>query len=312
VASFVPFVGQAYARGKAPPPPPPAFEAIGSPLVDSWNLTFSDKLDLAGKMDFISADPMLALVPAGIAVIAGALLWAMTRKAPEEQEPSSAAPAPPAADKLAAARERQMEHNKALEAAVVGTSEPDTTRPSQTRSVPAAAENPAVVARAAPAASEDGDLPDPTNAQEFLLASYNGVLKPEATASGNAPKMSNEVSYAVNRVGIVKSHFPSALALDDFMFQVEMALNTYGFNGENSIAVANMCRDEITCGLKYKIEEVFPLCFNINGLGGGITCGVTGIGAGLSHSPESVVCLLANLTLLGQRGALSLQCLDSP
>jgi len=49
-----------------------------------------------------------------------------------------------------------------------------------------------------------------------------------------------------------------------------------------------MCRDEITCGLKYKIEEVFPLCFNINGLGGGITCGVTGIGAGLSHSPVSV------------------------
>ena len=86
VASFIPFVGQAYARGK-PAPPPPAFEATGSPLVDSWNLTFCDKLDLAGKMDFISADPMLALVPVGMAVIAGAMLWAATRKAPEVRCP---------------------------------------------------------------------------------------------------------------------------------------------------------------------------------------------------------------------------------
>ena len=54
-------------------------------------------------------------------------------------------------------------------------------------------------------------------------------------------------------------------------------------------AVANTCRDEITCGLKYKIEEAFPLVFNINGLGGGITAGVIGFGAGLSHSPKSVV-----------------------
>mmetsp|Transcript_31062 Transcript_31062/g.88102 ORF Transcript_31062/g.88102 Transcript_31062/m.88102 type:complete len:442 (+) Transcript_31062:581-1906(+) len=100
--------------------------------------------------------------------------------------------------------------------------------------------------------------------------------------------MSNEVKYMLNRVNIVQESFPSATSMDDFIFKLEMALVAYGFTGDNSIAVANMCRDEITCGLKYKIEEVFPLCFNINGLGGGITCGVTGIGAGLSHSPVSV------------------------
>ena len=59
------------------------------------------------------------------------------------------------------------------------------------------------------------------------------MLKPGV--SDLPSKLSNEVKYAVNRVNVVKSHFPSAVGLDDFMFQVEMALNTYGFDGENSI-----------------------------------------------------------------------------
>lgn len=39
-----------------------------------------------------------------------------------------------------------------------------------------------------------------------------------------------------------------------------------------------------------QIDLVFGNSFNINGLGGVITCGTIGIGAGLSHSP--VVSLL--------------------
>jgi hypothetical protein len=61
-----------------------------------------------------------------------------------------------------------------------------------------------------------------------------------------------------------------------------------GFTGENTIACTNLCRDEVTVPLKDKIESVFGGSFNINGLGGVLTCGVTGIGAGLSHSPVSV------------------------
>ncbi len=44
----------------------------------------------------------------------------------------------------------------------------------------------------------------------------------------------------------------------------------------------------MTVPLKDKIESVFGGSFNTNGLGGVLTCGVTGIGAGLSHSPISV------------------------
>jgi len=140
-------------------------------------------------------------------------------------------------------------------------------------------------------------VPAPTPAGRGSLARPRSVVPiqsrklsvtPRAAAKVESPALSNEVKYMVNRINTVQEHFPTAVSMDDFLFKLEMALCAYGFTGENSIAVANMCRDEITCGLKYKIEKAYPLVFNINGLGGGITCGVTGIGAGLSHSPKSV------------------------
>lgn len=53
--------------------------------------------------------------------------------------------------------------------------------------------------------------------------------------------------------------------------------------------MSNMCRDEITSTLKQKLDGVFGSSFNTNGLGGVLTCGVTGVKAGLSHSPISEV-----------------------
>ncbi len=54
-------------------------------------------------------------------------------------------------------------------------------------------------------------------------------------------------------------------------------------------AMSNMCRDEITGIFKTKLDIVFGSSFNTNGLGGVLTCGVTGVKAGLSHSPISAV-----------------------
>ena len=54
-------------------------------------------------------------------------------------------------------------------------------------------------------------------------------------------------------------------------------------------AMSNMCRDEITATLKNKIDSIFGSSFNTNGLGGVLTCGMTGMKAGLSHSPISLV-----------------------
>jgi len=53
--------------------------------------------------------------------------------------------------------------------------------------------------------------------------------------------------------------------------------------------MTNLCRDEVTTVLKDRIESVFGGSFNTNGLGAVLTCGVTGIKAGLSHSPLSIV-----------------------
>ena len=49
--------------------------------------------------------------------------------------------------------------------------------------------------------------------------------------------------------------------------------------------MVNLCRDEVTLTLKHRIEETFGSAFSTNGLGGALTCGVTGMGAGFSHSP---------------------------
>lgn len=73
--------------------------------------------------------------------------------------------------------------------------------------------------------------------------------------------------------------------MDDFIARVEVALAGFGFTGSNSIAMTNLCRDEVTTVLKEKIDAVWGGSFNTNGLGGVLTCGVTGVGAGLSHSP---------------------------
>ncbi|GAX83978.1 hypothetical protein CEUSTIGMA_g11403.t1 [Chlamydomonas eustigma] len=83
----------------------------------------------------------------------------------------------------------------------------------------------------------------------------------------------------------IMKHFESAVGVDDFMSRVELILSGYGFRGDNSIAMTNLCRDEVTAVLKDKIEAVFGSSFNTNGLGAVLTCGVTGMKAGLSHSP---------------------------
>ncbi|KAJ9513520.1 hypothetical protein QJQ45_006164 [Haematococcus lacustris] len=113
------------------------------------------------------------------------------------------------------------------------------------------------------------------------------VLTPVSTSNGViAPIVVNQTNL-ISRHDNIVSHFPSCLGVDDFMARVEVALSGFGFTGENSIAMTNLCRDEVTIPLKDKIESVFGGSFNTNGLGAVLTCGVTGMGAGLSHSPVS-------------------------
>ncbi|PNH07267.1 hypothetical protein TSOC_006278 [Tetrabaena socialis] len=106
-------------------------------------------------------------------------------------------------------------------------------------------------------------------------------IVPALAATGEARIRRN---FASRHSDMIK-YFPSSMGVDDFMGRVEVALAGFGFTGDNTIAMTNLCRDEVTQVLKDKIEAIFGSSFNTNGLGGVLTCGVTGMKAGLSHSP---------------------------
>lgn len=88
-----------------------------------------------------------------------------------------------------------------------------------------------------------------------------------------------------NQECALSRYFPNSITIDDYMARAEMLLSHIGFTGKNTIAIMNVCRDESTNGLKQMVEQIYGASFTTTGLGGVLTCGQTGIGAGLSHSP---------------------------
>ena len=127
------------------------------------------------------------------------------------------------------------------------------------------------------------------NSDDTLQSPQHGQERqPVKTSRGSRSKLDYvEVAYLTGRTRRITQHFPSALGIDDFLHRLEIALYAYGFKSENSIAMVNLCRDEITLTLKNKIDQIFGASFSTNGLGGVLTCGVTGVSAGLSHAPIS-------------------------
>ena len=95
----------------------------------------------------------------------------------------------------------------------------------------------------------------------------------------------NRVSYIRERIEAVTKEFPNAIGMDDFLFRTEVMLRRFGFTTDNSIALTSFCRDEITFPLKNAIDDIFGYSMDLDGLGGVISAGTTGLGAGLSHSP---------------------------
>ena len=91
--------------------------------------------------------------------------------------------------------------------------------------------------------------------------------------------------YFDKRTDIVRQHFKNAIGIDDWLFRMENKLNEFGFTGDNTIAMTSFCRDEITAPLKNGVHEIFGYAMDIDGLAGYCSAGVTGLGAGMSHSP---------------------------
>lgn len=82
--------------------------------------------------------------------------------------------------------------------------------------------------------------------QDVTGADSNGNFQHIASINmnGNGPDLSSkklrdytEVAYLTGRSRIVAQHFPTSLAIDDFLHRLEIALYAYGFNGDNSIGM---------------------------------------------------------------------------
>lgn len=87
------------------------------------------------------------------------------------------------------------------------------------------------------------------------------------------------------RAAVISNHFSNAVGIDDFMIRIETILATLGFQASNTIAVCNLCRDEITQDMRRRIENVYGMPFITQGLGAVITSGKTGFSAALHHAP---------------------------
>ena len=58
-------------------------------------------------------------------------------------------------------------------------------------------------------------------------------------------KAGNGDAYYGSRAATVREHFPKALGEDDFVSRSEVALDAFGFNGENSIGAPS---DDLVAG----------------------------------------------------------------
>ncbi|GFR41691.1 hypothetical protein Agub_g2438 [Astrephomene gubernaculifera] len=135
--------------------------------------------------------------------------------------------------------------------------------------------------------SSNSSLLKPCSCGKLFCAGHANSMSTVSSAALAQPAWATDerAPGLAERLAEVTKHFPTALSVDDFMARVEVALAGYGFTGDNSIAMSNLCRDESCLILEDKIEAAFGSCFSTHGLGGVLTCGVIGMKAGLSHSP---------------------------
>jgi hypothetical protein len=109
---------------------------------------------------------------------------------------------------------------------------------------------------------------------------------PNTQAPGWTPQTEEAPKDATRKArDEMAKHFPVVQKDVDFLGRVSEALENLGFNKNNSIALVDACRDEITRGLVQNIDKIYGESFNISGLGGYVNCGKTGLKAGMAHSP---------------------------
>ena len=84
----------------------------------------------------------------------------------------------------------------------------------------------------------------------------------------------------------VQQYFPSPVNEENFVTSTAATLSSLGFNRENTLPIAAVCRDEICSPFVGVIEKHWGNCFTLGGLGGLPFGGRTGLGAASHHAPD--------------------------
>ncbi len=84
----------------------------------------------------------------------------------------------------------------------------------------------------------------------------------------------------------ISREFPGAIHTARFVAQTRELLAPHGFDADNTIACAGLCRDELARSLVAQIDETWGEAFNFSSLAGMLTLGRTGFAAARSHAPH--------------------------
>lgn len=79
--------------------------------------------------------------------------------------------------------------------------------------------------------------------------------------------------------------YPGAMPYDEAVVAISALLRQHGFTETNSIALISACRDESMKSFTTALDLLWGETFNISSLAGILTCGKTGFGAAMHHSP---------------------------
>lgn len=83
----------------------------------------------------------------------------------------------------------------------------------------------------------------------------------------------------------LQTYFPGALPLEDYMQKTYTYLSSQGFEDENTMGMAALCRDEITDPLLNEVIKYWGKTFNCCSLAGFVLMGKTGLAAATDHVP---------------------------
>jgi hypothetical protein len=85
----------------------------------------------------------------------------------------------------------------------------------------------------------------------------------------------------------LRRHFPGAQPIDQYLAGLRAAVEPEGFVPERTLALASICRDELTTPFLEQVKQDWGDVFTLAGLGGVPALGRTGWQAALAHIPDA-------------------------